>query len=125
MKSNSPPQQPSGEVYFDVSGDDQALFLAEIDEILQRWVVDPNGTPANTGRSSWDLVDSYNALSDVGAKDQFGNAIPALSAYNVNVSVVQTSGLGSIPGSAARRIDITVTRPPNITVTLSGYRTSY
>lgn len=105
----------------------QAISIAQayLDEILQRWVVDPNGTPANTGRSSWDLVDSYNALSDVGAKDQFGNAIPALSAYNVNVSVVQTSGLGSIPGSAARRIDITVTRPPNITVTLSGYRTSY
>jgi MSHA pilin protein MshD len=105
----------------------QAISIAQayLDEILQRWVVDPNGTPPNTGRSSWDLVDSYNGLNDVGAKDQFGNAIPALSAYNVSVSVVQSSGLSGVPSAAARRIDVTVTRPPNVSVTLSGYRTNY
>ncbi|HLZ26782.1 MAG TPA: chemotaxis protein CheA [Chloroflexota bacterium] len=37
MKPPSSPQDPSGELYFDLSGDDQALFLAEIDEILQRF----------------------------------------------------------------------------------------
>ena len=105
----------------------QAISIAQayLDEILQRWVVDPNGTPANTGRASWDLVDSYNGLSDTGAKDQFGNAIAALNSYNVNVAVVPTSGLGGTPASAARRIDVTVTRSPNVTVTLSGYRTTY
>jgi len=105
----------------------QAISIAQayLDEILQRWVVDPNGTPTNTGRASWDLVDSYNGLSDTGAKDQFGNAIAALTSYNVSVAVAQTSGLGGAPASAVRRIDVTVTRSPNVTVTLSGYRTSY
>ena len=37
----------------------QAIAIAQayLDEIMQRWVVDPNGTPPNTGRGSWDLVD--------------------------------------------------------------------
>jgi len=59
------------------------------------------------------------------AKDQFGNALAALSTYNVNVSVVSSVALTGIPGAAARRIDVTVTRTPNVSVTLSGYRTSY
>jgi len=105
----------------------QAISIAQayLDEILQRWVVDPNGTPPNTGRSSWDLVDSYNGLNDTGAKDQFGNAIAALSAYNVSVSVSQSSALTGIAAAATRRIDVTVSRPPNVSVTLSGYRTNY
>ncbi len=98
---------------------------AYLDEILQRWVVDPNGTPPNTGRGSWDLVDQYNGLSDTGAHDQFGNAIAALSAYNVTVAVVHSAALTGIASSAVRRVDVTVTRSPNVTVTLSGYRTSY
>jgi MSHA pilin protein MshD len=102
-----------------------AIGQAYLDEILQRWVVDPNGTPANSGRGSWDLVDQYNGLVDVGARDQFGNAIAALSAYNVSVSVVTSTALTGIPASATRRIDVTVTRAPNVAVFLSGYRTSY
>ena len=63
----------------------QAIAIAQayLDEILQRWVVDPNGTPPNTGRGSWDTVDEYNGLVDVGAHDQYGNAIAALAAYTV------------------------------------------
>ena len=105
----------------------QAIAIAQayLDEILQRWVVDPNGSPANTGRSSWDLVDQYNGLSDSGAHDQFGNAIAALAGYNVSVSVSQSSALTGIAAAAARRIDITVTYPSGGRVTLSGYRTNY
>lgn len=102
-----------------------AIGQAYLDEILQRWVVDPNGTPPDTGRGSWDLVDQYNGLSDVGAHDQFGNAIAALSAYNVSVSVVASTALAGVPAGAARRIDVTVTRAPNVSVLLSGYRTGY
>jgi MSHA pilin protein MshD len=102
-----------------------AIAQAYLDEILQRWVVDPNGTPPNTGRGSWDLVDQYNGLVDVGAKDQFGNAIVALSAYTVSVGVVQSAALPGIAGAAARRIDVTVTRAPNVSVAVSGYRTNY
>ena len=105
----------------------QAVSVAQayLDEILQRWVVNPNGTPPNTGRASWDLVDQYDGLVDAGAKDQFGNAIAALSAYTVSVNVAQTSALTGVPASAARRVDVTVTRSPNVTVKLTGYRTSY
>lgn len=102
-----------------------AIGQAYLDEILQRWVVDPNGTPPDTGRGSWELVDQYNGLSDVGAHDQFGNAIAALSAYNVSVSVVASTALAGVPAGAARRIDVTVTRAPNVSVLLSGYRTGY
>jgi MSHA pilin protein MshD len=105
----------------------QAIAIAQayLDEISQRWVVDPNGTPPNTGRGSWDLVDQYDGLVDVGPKDQFGIAIAALSAYTVSVNVVQSTALPGIAGAAARRIDVTVTRAPNVKVTLSGYRTKY
>ena len=102
-----------------------AIAQAYLDEILQRWVVDPNGTPPNTGRGSWDLVDEYNGLTDVGAHDQFGNAIPALSAYTVSVATSPSSALTGLPSAATRRIDITVTYPPNGSVSLSGYRTNY
>ncbi len=102
-----------------------AIAQAYLDEILQRWVVDPNGTPPNTGRGSWDLVDQYNGLVDAGAHDQFGNAIAALSAYTVSVSVSQTSALPGIAAANARRIDVSVSYPPSGTVTLSGYRTAY
>ena len=37
VKPTSSPQEPSGELQFDLSEDDQALFLAEIDEMLQRF----------------------------------------------------------------------------------------
>ena len=105
----------------------QAIAIAQayLDEIGQRWVVDPNGTPPNTGRGSWDRVDEYNGLVDVGAHDQFGNAIAALAAFTVSVNVAQSSALPGIAGSAARRIDVTVTAAPNVSVTLSGYRTNY
>lgn len=102
-----------------------AIAQAYLDEILQRWVVDPNGSPPNTGRGTWDLVDQYNGLIDAGAHDQFGNAIPALSAYTVRVATSQTGALGGVPAAAARRIDITVIYPPSGSVTLSGYRTNY
>jgi MSHA pilin protein MshD len=105
----------------------QAIAIAQayLDEIQQRWLVDPNGTPANTGRASWDLVDQYNGLVDVGAHDQFGNPIAALSGYTVTVNVSPSAALPGIVNAAARRIDVTVVTSPNVSVTLSGYRTNY
>lgn len=102
-----------------------AIAQAYLDEITQRWVIDPYGSPPDTGRGSWDLVDEYNGLNDMGAHDQFGNAIAALAAYNVQVAVVPSTALNGIAAAAARRIDVTVTYTPNVTVTLSGYRTDY
>jgi MSHA pilin protein MshD len=105
----------------------QAIAIAQayLDEITQRWVVDPNGAQPNTGRASWDLVDEYGGLVDVGAHDQFGSAIAGLSAYTVSVSTTPTGGLAGVPAASARRIDVTVTYAPSGSVTLSGYRTNY
>ena len=105
----------------------QAIAVAQsyLDEIMQRWVIDPNGTPPDTGRGSWDLVDQYNGLLDVGARDQFGNPIAALSAYTVSVSTSPSSALGGVPAAAARRIDVTVSYAASGSVKLSGYRTNY
>jgi MSHA pilin protein MshD len=105
----------------------QAISIAQayLDEILQRWVVDPNGAPPNTGRGSWDTVDQYNGLADVGAHDQYGNAIAALSGYNVSVAVTASGALGTLSSAAVRRIDVTVSHAPNVTVVLTGYRTNY
>ena len=104
----------------------QAIAIAEsyLSEILQRWVVDPNGSPPNTGRASWDLVDQYNGLVEV-PHDQFGSAIASLNSYTVSVSTSQSSALGGVPAADARRVDITVTYPPSAGVILSGYRTRY
>lgn len=107
----------------------QAIAIAQayLDEIEQRWVaVNPNvyGTAPNTGRGSWDLVSQYNGLNEA-PHDQFGNPITALSAYNVSVSVAQSTALPGISGANALRIDVTVTTSPNVTVILSGYRTNY
>ena len=62
---------------------------------------------------------------DVGAEDQFGNAIANLSGYTVRVAVAQSAALTGVPASAARRIDVTVTAPTGVTVMLTGYRTNY
>ena len=108
----------------------QAIAIAQayLGEIEQRWVVDPNGTLPNTGRANWDTVGQYNGLSE-SPHDQFGNAItvngiPVLTAYTVNVAVVQSTALPGITAANARRIDVTVTTP-NVSVKLSGYRTNY
>ena len=102
-----------------------AIGQAYLDEVLQRWVVDPNGNPGVSGRANWNTVDAYNGLNDIGARDQFGNAIAALAGYNVSVSVVNSGGLGGIGAAAVRRVDVTVTHPPGVTVTLSGYRANF
>ncbi len=111
-----------------------AIAQAYLDEIEQRWIVDPNPTsPPNTGRGSWDLLSEYNGLSEA-PHDQSNNAISALSQYAVTVSVVASSALGGIAGATACtgaagakacRIDVTVTTVPNVSITLSGYRTLY
>jgi MSHA pilin protein MshD len=105
----------------------QAIAIAGsyLDEIMQRWVVDPNGAAPNTGRGSWDLVDEYNGLVDAGARDQFGNPIAALSAYTVSVVTAPSSALTGVPAAATRRIDITVSYASSGKVVLSGYRTNY
>lgn len=105
----------------------QAVAIAEayLEEILLQPITPPSGAAAPTGRAAYNDVDEYNGLTDSGARDQFGNALPGLSAYTVTVAVVQSTALTGITASNARRIDVAVTDPTGITVRLSGYRANF
>jgi MSHA pilin protein MshD len=103
----------------------QAVSIAEayLEEITLKPFADPDGIAVESGRPAFDDVDDYNGLLDVGARDELGNAIPALSQYTVAVTVVASAALPGVPGADAKRVDVRVTYAPNVSVTLSGYRT--
>jgi MSHA pilin protein MshD len=105
----------------------QAVALAEayLEEILLQPVAAPTGGGSPTGRASFNDEDQYNGLSDVGAYDQYGNAIASLTGYNVSVAVTQTTALTGITAANARQINVTVTDPNGATVVLTGYRANY
>lgn len=70
----------------------------------------------------------YNTATEIpsGIKDITNAPIPALSAYNVQVSVA-AAALGSITLASgdALLVTVTVTGPFNTSVSLQGYRTRY
>jgi MSHA pilin protein MshD len=103
----------------------QAVAIAEayLEEITLKSFADPDGVDGEANRVDFDDVDDYNGLVDVGARDQFGVAIPSLSQYTVAVTVVPSTALTSVPGADAERVDVSVTYGPNVTVTLSAYKT--
>jgi MSHA pilin protein MshD len=103
----------------------QAVSVAEayLEEITLKSFDDPDGVDGEANRADFDDVDDYNGLVDVGARDQFGAAIAALSQYTVSVNVVSCTALTGVPGADAERIDVTVSYAPNVTVTLSAYKT--
>ena len=118
----------------------QAQLIAEayLEEILLKRFIDPQTSRICGGagtvegsRVAYDNVCDYNGLSEA-PTDQFGNPIAALAAYSVQVSV-DTSGSvnlnGLVNGGAntdrVMRVDVTVTGPSGVSVTLSGYRTNY
>ena len=102
----------------------QAVAIAEayLEEITLKSFADPDGVEPEANRVDFDDVDDYDGLVDVGARDQFGVAIAALSQYTVAVTVAQSTALTGVPG-AEERVDVTVTYAPNVTVALSAYKT--
>lgn len=104
----------------------QAVAIAEayLEEVLLQPVAFPGGT-VPTSRASFNDEDQYNGLNDVGARDQFGNAIAFLSGYTVSVAVAQTTALTGIAAAQARQINVTVTDPNGATVLLTGYRANF
>ena len=104
----------------------QAVAVAEayLEEILLQPIAFPGGiVPAS--RASFNDEDQYNGLNDVGARDQFGNAIALLSGYTVTVAVTQTTALTGIAAAQARQINVTVKDPTGLTVVLTGYRANF
>jgi MSHA pilin protein MshD len=104
----------------------QAVAVAEayLEEILLQPVASPGGT-APASRANFNDEDEYNGLSDVGAHDQYGNAIAYLAGYNVSVAVTQTTALTGIAAAQARQINVTVTDGNGVTVLLTGYRANF
>ena len=72
-------------------------------------------------RSLFDDVADYDGLTDVGARDQNGNAIVGLDNYTVSVDIVDTT----LNGVACRWATVRVSHPADIDLSLSGYRTNY
>jgi MSHA pilin protein MshD len=105
----------------------QAVSIAEayLEEITLKPFVDPDGADGEAGRVNFDDVDDYNGLVDVGARDQFGNAIAALSAYTVNVTVAGSNALTGIAATDAERVDVRVQYASSVSFTLSGYKTRF
>jgi MSHA pilin protein MshD len=105
----------------------QAASIAQayIEEITLKSFADPDGVEPEAGRATFDDVGDYDGLVDVGARDEFGNAIPALARYTVRVSVSASGALTGIPNADAKRIDVRVTFAPSIDFKLSAYKTRY
>ena len=103
----------------------QATAIAEsyLEEILLKALVDPDGIDGESNRSEFDDIDDYDGLSDVGARDQFGNLLAGLGAYSVSVAVVPSSALPSVPAADAVRVDVVVSHVNDVNYVLSGYRT--
>jgi MSHA pilin protein MshD len=114
---------------------EQAGSIAEayLEEILLKSYYDPD-TGAGGGicpaaeatRDLYDNVCDYNGLNDSGAKDQDGNAITGLDAYQVQVTVDTTATLNGLSGSSdVVRVDVRVSNGSLVDFTMSGYRTEY
>jgi len=103
----------------------QALSIAEayMEEILLKSFNDPDGGEAGETRSSYDDVDDYDGLNDVGAVDETGTAIPVLADYTVSVTVTSGASLNGI--TDALRIRVSVDHTVLDPIVIHGYRTDY
>ena len=66
------------------------------------------------------------AVDEIGAHDQYGNAIAGLDSYHVQVAVAAVAlGVAPmvVPAAQARRVTVTVTGPSQVVTVLSGYKT--
>lgn len=100
-----------------------AIASAYTEEILLRSFDDTDGVDGEGARADFDDIDDYDGLLDNGARDQFGNAISGLESYDIAVSVVTSSALPGVAAGDTVRVDVTVSRAPQIAMTVSSYRT--
>ncbi len=109
----------------------QAVAIGEayLEEILPKNFADPDqpesgGAEAGESRPAYDDVSDYNGLTDAGARDQGNNPISGLGQYTVSVTVVNAA-LNGIAAADAKRIDVRVTGPFGVDLTMTGYRTNF
>lgn len=104
----------------------QAVAIAEgyMDEILSRRFEDPDGVASvEASRGLYDDVDDYGTISNEQPRDQEGAVLSGLSDYRVQVTVSASGAFGPAGQTVpAKRIDVTVTRPPLVQTTLTAYK---
>jgi MSHA pilin protein MshD len=106
----------------------QSVAIAEayLEEALLKDFTDPDGTNVGETRSTFDNVDDYNGLNNVGVIDQTGTAVASLSMYNVTMQTSSATALGTgVTAANTILVTVNVTGPNGATFTLSGYRTLY
>lgn len=105
----------------------QASAIAEayLEEILLRAFDDPDGVDGEGSRTAFDDLDDYDGLVDIGAHDQFGNAIAGLADYTIAVTVTPSAALAGLPAGDTLRVDVSVSRGSDISLLLSGYRARF
>lgn len=99
----------------------QAIAIAE--SYLEEILLQAYSGGASSDRANFDDVDDYNGLTDIGAHDQQGNAIPGLTQYTVGVSVSAPTVLTG--GVNAKQVTITVSGPGVSGLSLVGYKANY
>lgn len=95
-----------------------AIGQAYIEEILGKSYTDLP-CPGTCTRADYNDIDDYNGLVNDGAENQFGEPVPGLGAYDVTVTVSDTT----LSGVPAKLVTVTVTHSPEVDVTLSAYAT--
>jgi MSHA pilin protein MshD len=117
----------------------QAQFIAEayLEEIMRQKFFDPDEDKVcpspEAGRGSFDNVCDYRNISNEAPTNAFGTALSGVGDYKVTVTVtrdavVSLNGLNNDTGTGlyrVMRVDVSVTHPSNISITLSGYRANY
>lgn len=98
-----------------------AVADAYIEEIMAR-PFDGDSSPGDP-RDELDNVQAYDGLEESPPQDQFGDPVSGLDDYTVSVDV----GSGTIDGVSddVLRIDVTVTHPANVDLTVNAYRLDF
>lgn len=101
----------------------QMLAIAEgmMEEITLKPYAGSAVTPTGCARTTFADIDDYNGYSSTGICDLAGTAIPALSTYNVAVTVVVAPLIGV---GQAQRITVTVSHGGDSLV-LESWRTDW
>ena len=71
---------------------------------------------------------AVTAIDEVGARDQYGNAIAGLQSYRVQVSVAAVAlgvapAANQVPSAQSRRVTVTVTGPTQTVTVLTAFKT--
>lgn len=99
----------------------QAIAIAEsyLEEILLLPTADPDGISIGETRASFDNINDYNTLKDIGAKNQLGIAITGLELYSIDITVQSPI---TISGVNMTQVIVDVSRSGTNTIKLSGFK---